>query len=152
MTTLKWHWGRPQRDSGSGDVVRKVKNYVEVSVAERKVDRLQFSSRTFNRSCDVGTAPRTTFACKALSAIRSVTPFNEIFWHDKTLAKQLDALTHSIRVQIGAAGRRGNRAAWPVIRLSKMQVVKDAGWQRCRLSKMIVFIDGLCGVDLNQCF
>src|SRR5262249_20968321 len=59
-----------------------VSNYVEVGIAKREVERLQFSSHAFNHLCDVGAAPRSALACKTPESICSVTPFSEIFWHN----------------------------------------------------------------------
>src|SRR5215469_12861509 len=70
------------REGCSGNVVRDVKDYVEVGIAKREIKHLHFSTRTFNCPYDIGAAARTALAGKTLESIRSVTPFNEIFRHD----------------------------------------------------------------------
>src|SRR6516164_8806719 len=55
--------------SGSGNIVRNVCNYVEVGIAKREVERLQFSSRAFNLLCYVGAAPQNALACKTRESI-----------------------------------------------------------------------------------
>ena len=60
-------------DTAAGNIVWNVCNYVEVGIAKRGAERLQFSSRAFNHLCDVGAAPQNALACKTRESIWSVT-------------------------------------------------------------------------------
>ena len=69
FTRYKATFVSDHRQSGSRNIVWNVCNYVEVGIAKREVEGLQFSSRAFNSLYDVAAPPRSALTCKTPESI-----------------------------------------------------------------------------------